>query len=233
MIRTTHMGTQDGLVGGPIHALLRKRWSPRSFSDRPVDPATLRSLFEAARWTPSSFNAQPWSFIVATHDDAEAFNRMLAVLMPQNAQWARNAPVLVLAIARKPLDESGRPNCYAFYDVGQAVAMLTVEATTRDLFAHQMGGFDAERAQELFALPPDFEPAAVIALGYLGEPDALPEPLRKFERAPRKRKPLEEFVFAGRWGDVAPLARGADSGGESKFQTSGGPGAPGDANLSL
>jgi nitroreductase len=205
------------VAGAPIHALLRTRWSPRAFSNGDVDHGTLRSLLEAARWAPSSFNAQPWSFIVATRDDTAAFERMLGVLMPQNVQWAKNAPVLILAVARKSLDASGRPNRYALYDVGQAVAHLTVEATARGLFAHQMGGFDAEKAREVFALPADYDAVALIALGYLGEADSLPESLQKSERAPRNRKPLAEFVFAGRWGEVAPLARGAET--DEQFET--------------
>jgi nitroreductase len=195
----------------PIHPILRARWSPRAFLNQAVAPETLRGVLEAARWAASSRNLQPWSFIVTVKDDAAAFNQMLSVLVPQNAQWAKNVPVLILAVAANTMPANGQPNRHALYDVGQAVAQLIVEATARGLVAHQMGGFDAEKAHEVFAIPADHEPVVVIALGYLGEDESLPEPLRKIERAPRARKPLEEIVFAGRWGNPAPLAQSAEA----------------------
>ncbi len=207
-------GTFKAMTGAkpadaPIHPILRARWSPRAFANRAVDPETLRGILEAARWASSSYNAQPWSFIVASKDDAAAFNPMISVLVPQNALWAKNAPVLILAVAANALSATGQPNRHAFYDVGQAVAQLIVEATARGLVAHQIGGFDAEKAHEVFGVPADHEPVVMIALGYPGEAESLPEPLRKIESAPRTRKPLEEMVFAEHWGNAAPLVRSA------------------------
>lgn len=182
----------------PIHELLKNRWSPKAYSSQPITKDTLLSLFEAARWSPSSSNLQPWSFIVATHNDMKAFDRLLCTLDEGNQVWAGKAPVLVLTISqrdRKP----GTPNRHAGYDLGQAVAHLTVQAGAYGLALRQMGGFDGERARRNFNLPDGFDPMTVLAIGYPGEPESLPEDLRERELAPRKRKPLEEFVFDGAW----------------------------------
>ena len=189
---SSSMETQAG-----IHELLARRWSPRTFSPRPVDPASLAQLFEAARWAPSSFNAQPWSFIVATREDAEGYNRLLSTLVDPNRQWAQHAPMLILAVAKLDYNHIARPNRHAFYDLGQAVAHLTFQATALDLTVHQMGGFNSGLARELFAIPAGYEPVAVLALGYQDGPS--PDP------AARTRKPLSEFVFAGSWGRAVAL----------------------------
>jgi len=189
----------------PIHDLIRLRWSPRAFSDRPVEPEKLRSLLEAARWAPSSYNEQPWAFLVATRDDPEGFARLLSVLVVGNITWAQHAPVLMLSVAKLNFEQNGKPNRHAFHDVGQATANLIVQATAMGLYAHQMAGFHVEKAREVFAIPEGWEPVAAIALGYPGDPDSLPAPLRDREFAPRTRKPLKEFVFAGRWGQTAPV----------------------------
>jgi nitroreductase len=186
-----------------IHPLLARRWSPRTFSARHVEPGELVRLFEAARWAPSSFNAQPWAFILATREDAEGYNRLLSTLADVNRQWAQQAPVLILAVAKLEFDHVARPNRHAFYDLGQAVANLTVEATSRDLYIHQMGGFDVHLARELFAIPAGFEPVAVLALGYLEGPSAPP--------GGRTRKPLADFVFSGGWARPARLALEAET----------------------
>jgi nitroreductase len=181
----------------PIHELLARRWSPRTFSARPVEAAKLARLFQAARWAPSSFNAQPWAFVLVTREDAVGHDRLLRTLAETNRLWAQGAPVLVLAVAQLDFDHNGRPNRHALYDLGQAVADLTVEATSLDLHIHQMAGFDARLARELFAIPTGFEPATVLALGYLG--GAAEPPVS------RTRKPLADFVFTGSWGRPAPL----------------------------
>ncbi len=190
----------------PIHDLLRRRWSPRAFSDRPVEPEKLCSLLEAARWAPSSYNEQPWAYLVATQDDPSEYARLLSVLAEGNVAWARRAPVLMLSLAKLNFERNGKPNRHAFHDVGLATANLVAQATAMGLVAHQMAGFSVEKARQLFSVPTGWEPVAAIALGYPGEADSLPESLRDRELAPRSRKPLEEFVFAGRWGRSAPLA---------------------------
>ena len=178
-----------------IHELLARRWSPKVFSPRPIEPAKLAQLFEAARWAPSSYNAQPWAFILATREDAEGYNRLLSTLVDVNRQWAQQAPVLILAVAKLNYDHVASANRHALYDLGQAVANLTVQATALDLHIHQMGGFDPHSARELFAIPSGYEPVAVLALGYQEAPPADP--------AARTRKPLADFVFSGRWGRPA------------------------------
>jgi nitroreductase len=187
----------------PVHELIRRRWSPRAFSSRPVEREKLLSVLEAARWAPSSFNGQPWSFLVATKDDRAEFERMLSCLVPQNQVWAKAAPVLMISVAKTHFEHNGKPNRHAWYDTGQAVAFLTLQATALDLGVHQMAGFSADKVRELYAIPETAEPASAIALGYVGDPNSLDEKLRERELAPGKRKPLKEFVFLGRWGHPA------------------------------
>lgn len=184
----------------PIDNLLQRRRSPRAFSEQPVEPEKLVSLFEAARWSPSSANEQPWNFIVATKDDHEINSRLFECLSERNRQWAHRAPVLVLVVARLHYGTTGTPNKHAWYDVGQSVAHLTVQATALGLSVHQMGGFNTEKARELFSIPDGFAPVIILAIGYADTPDALPHDLREREEAPRTRKPLESFVFTDVWG---------------------------------
>jgi nitroreductase len=189
----------------PVHDLIAERWSPRAFSDKPVAPDILQSLFEAARWAPSSSNEQPWAYIVATKDDAENFAKLVTVLVPFNATWAQHAPVLALAVAELSFAKNGAPNRNAQYDVGAATAWLTVEASSRGLFVHQMAGYDHDNARQVFVIPAGWEPIAAIAIGYPGDPDTLPQPLRDREVAPRTRKPISEFAMSGSWGKKAPF----------------------------
>ena len=188
-----------------LHELIRNRWSPRAFAEKLVPPEVLRSLFEAARWAPSSNNEQPWAYLVATKDNPENFAKMLGVLVEFNANWAKHAPVLALSVAHLKTQRDGKPNRVALHDVGSASAQLTFEANARGLQVHQMAGFDAEKARETFAIPPDWEPVAALAIGYPGDPESLPEKLRDRELAPRTRKPAGEFVMSGSWGHTAPF----------------------------
>ena len=187
----------------PVHELIRNRWSPRAFAEKPIAPDVLRSLFEAARWAPSSNNEQPWAYLVATRDDAD-FAKMLGVLVEFNAGWAKNAPVLALSVAHLKTQQ-GKPNGVALHDVGSATAQLTFEANSRGLLVHQMAGFDAEKARQAFAIPADWQPVAAMALGYPGDPASLSEKLRERELAPRSRKPVSDFVMSGTWGHTAPF----------------------------
>lgn len=183
----------------PILDLIAQRWSTRAFAAKPVAHETLMTLFEAARWSPSSFNEQPWRFIVATKEDGDAYGKMLACLNDSNQEWAKLAPVLMIAVAKTIFTQSGRPNRHAWYDVGQALAILTVQATALDLYVHQMAGFSAEKARETYRIPEGYEPTTAVAIGYKGDPTPLPEKRQAQEQAPRQRKPLSEIVFAGEW----------------------------------
>jgi len=189
----------------PIIELLKRRWSPRAFSDQMVEPEKLLSLFEAARWAPSSFNEQPWYFVMATKQNPPEHARLLSCLVERNQQWARRAPVLMVSVAKLNFDQTGKPNRHAFYDVGMAVGNLMTQATALDLFVHQMAGFSPEKVAELYHIPDEFEPVAAMAIGYGGSLEDLPESFRERELAPRSRKPISSFVFAGQWGQPAAL----------------------------
>jgi nitroreductase len=205
---TSHTGFNDSNIEipprldtrAPIHELLASRRSPRAYSERAVEPEKLLSVFEAARWSPSSANEQPWRFFVATKDDTRTFSALASSLKPGNRHWAERAPVLVLALAQTTYSKNGSPNHHALYDLGQSVAFLTVEATARGLSVHQMGGFDRENVRESLSIPAGFEPVVMFALGYAADPAILPEELQKREQAPRSRKSLNELVFTEAWG---------------------------------
>ena len=192
----------------PIHELLRERWSPRAFADRMVEPEELRSLLEAARWAPSSFNEQPWSFIVATKQHPGEYERLLSCLVEGNVRWAQHAPVLMLSVAKLAFERNQKPNRHAFHDVGLAVENLVIHGMALGLFVHQMAGFHADRAREVYGIPESHEPVAAMAIGYPDDPGRLPDDLRERELAPRTRRPLESFVFSGQWGQPSPLVHG-------------------------
>jgi nitroreductase len=189
----------------PIHELIAKRWSPYSFDDRTVSDADLRSLFEAARWAPSSYNEQPWNYIVATKQMPEEFAQLLSCLVDGNQVWAGYAPVLALGIARLRFARNDKPNRAAIHDLGLAAENLVMEATARGLVVHQMIGILPDRAREIYEIPEGYEPMTGFAIGYLGDPGRLPERLKDRDLAPRTRKPLREFVFSGKWGTASDL----------------------------
>lgn len=184
----------------PLHDLIARRWSPRAFQSKAVSAEDLGSLFEAARWAPSCFNAQPWRFVIATSDDAEAHQRLADCLVPANQVWAAKAPVLGLSIAQSNFEFNGKPNAHARHDVGLAMGQLALQAEALGLVVHQMGGFVAETAVESLAIPEGYEPVAAFAIGYPGEASDLPDELAERERAPRERKGLGELFFDGRFG---------------------------------
>lgn len=188
-----------------IHPLLRGRRSPRAFSPQPVPAEHLLSLLEAARWSPSAVNEQPWAFIVVQREDTAAFDRAVSTLAEGNKVWAQHAPLLIFALARLTRERDGQPNSVALYDLGQAVAHLSVQAAALGLWVHQMGGFSADRARELFAIPENYAPVVAIAVGELGDVESLPANLRDRELAPRTRKPLSSMVFGEHWGETLPI----------------------------
>lgn len=189
----------------PIHEVLRARWSPRAFAAKPVEAEKLQSVLEAARWSASGGNMQPWAFLIARKDqEPTSFSQMVSCLSEGNVPWASQAPVLGIAVAslfRRP-DVRNR---HAFHDVGMALQSLAIQATALNLYAHFMGGFSPDKARELFAIPEDHEAATMFALGYLGDPETLAERQRDSEVAARTRRPLTEFVFGERWGVTSLL----------------------------
>lgn len=178
----------------PVHSLIRQRWSPRSFTGEPVRAEVLEQLFEAASWAPSAFNEQPWSYLYAHREDKAAFGQMLDCLFEGNRSWAANAGVLILSLAAPNLSANGKPNRHYMHDTGAANNSLLLEATANGLYGHMMGGFDANATISAFRLPETVEPVCFIALGHLGRPEQLPEPLRSREEAARSRKPVLAFT---------------------------------------
>jgi nitroreductase len=189
----------------PIQDILARRWSPYAFQDRPVPDADLRSLFEAARWAASSFNEQPWTYLVATRENPKQFQELLSCLVEFNQVWAKAAPVLALGVVRLNFARNSKVNRAAVHDLGLAAGNLLIEATARGLWVHQMLGILPDKARQTFEIPDGYEAWTGLAIGYRGDPAILPEALQERERAPRQRKPLEQFVFSEKWGEVSPL----------------------------
>ncbi|WP_193597270.1 nitroreductase family protein [Microbacterium sp. YJN-G] len=178
----------------PVLDVLAERWSPRAFDPAtPIDEAKFASALEAARWAPSSGNSQPWRFIVARRGSA-LHHGIHSALMGFNQAWAGDAAVLLVAVAETATDE-GTPIHHAAYDLGQAVAHLSVQAHHDGLVVHQMGGFVAQRIREIAGLDERFAPMTVLAIGELGDPASLPEPLQQREVAPRVRRPIDATVL--------------------------------------
>ena len=189
----------------PIHDLLRKRWSPRAFANRPVEREKLLSLLEAARWAPSSFNEQPWAFILATHEQPAEYARVLSCLIEFNQGWAKAAPVLLLGVAHLFFERNQQPNRHGPYDLGAAAANLTMQATAEGLVVHQMAGILPDKARAEFHIPDGWDAMTGIAIGYPGDVNSLPDELRKRETSPRTRKALSSFVFTGNWATPSPI----------------------------
>jgi nitroreductase len=187
-----------------IHPLLAARWSPRAFSSRKIPVGKIQRLFEAARWAPSSSNDQEWRFIIGFKDD-ETHKKIFDTLVEFNQLWAGEAYMLVLICGQTISKKTGKPSPVFSYDVGQAVALLSVQATNEDLFVHQMGGFSRDKARELLELPTEVEPIAVMAIGYPGNASKLHPNLRAGEKSERVRNNFNTFVFTKKYGEPTSL----------------------------
>lgn len=183
-----------------IHELLSRRWSPRAFAERALEPGEVARLFEAARWAPSSYNEQPWAFLVACREDEDTFHRALKGLVDVNQVWAQSASLLAFGLARPRFVKGDRPNRHAFYDLGGAVAQLTVQATAMGLFVHQLAGIDPDKVRADHGVPADWEVVVGLAVGRYGDPERLPEVFAERETAPRQRKQLGDILHEGAWG---------------------------------
>lgn len=199
------MSEKRALTNYPIHKFLAERWSPYAFQDRPVSQDDLRSLFEAARWSASSYNEQPWSYFVATKENPDHFQQLLSCLVEANQIWAKDAPVLALGITSLKFTRNNEDNRAAIHDLGLASGNLVLEATARGICVHQMTGILPDKARELFDIPQGFEAWTAMAIGYQGDPMTLPDALKERDLMPRQRKPLNQFVFSGKWGNPSPL----------------------------
>jgi len=197
---------KDAIRTYPINDLAKIRWSPRAFLDKPVEHDKLISLFEAARWSASGGNEQPWRFMIGLKPDA-TWQKIFSALDRGNKLWNKNVPVLVLSIGNKISSYDGTISPFFKYDVGQSVAHLSLEAMHQGLHVHQMGGFSPDKCRELFEIPESFEALTVIAVGYRGDPETLPEKLKQREVQPRTRKMLGEIVFSGKFGETTPFIK--------------------------
>lgn len=204
-IQKAIMTIKNAATDYPILKLLAERWSPYGFEDRPVSDADLRSLFEAVRWAASSYNEQPWNYLVATRENSQEFGRLLSCLVEANQAWAKAAPVLVLGVVSLRFAKNKQDNRAAVHDLGLAAGNLVVEATARGLAVHQMIGILPEKAREVYQIPEHFEAWTAMAIGYRAEPSKLPDALKERDLTPRQRKHLSKFVFTGQWGQPSPL----------------------------
>lgn len=179
----------------PVANIISQRKSTRSFSSKVIEQEKMKSLFEAVRWAPSSSNEQPWVYIYATDEQPELKEKMISTLSSGNQAWAKQAPLLVFSLARKTFLRNGNVNAYALYDLGCANAFLALQAVDLGLQIRQMAGYDRLKAAELLNIPSEMEPGVFIAIGYPGNPEDLPEPVRLKENAPRERNLQETFVL--------------------------------------
>jgi len=186
--------TNNAHTDYPISELITRRWSARAFSTKPVEKSKLLSVLEAARWAPSSRNEQPWRYIVFTNDNPEMLRKAQSVLKEIN-DYAKRAPILMCAITRKTYSEDGKPNRLHFHDLGAANENMFLESFNQGLIMHEMGGFDVQKAREVFNIPESYEVGIMIAIGYQDTHDVLPSRFREKAFSPRIRKPLSEIVF--------------------------------------
>jgi len=180
-----------------VNELIKKRWSPRSFSDQTIPEEILFSLFEAASWAASSRNEQPWRFICGIKGNGENYDKIFSTLAEGNQKWAETAPVLVIGCAKTHFDLNNKPNFHAFHDLGQALANLFIQAISYNIYTHPMGGFDKDLTKEIFNISEAYEPVVAIAIGYLGLSENLPDDLKESEEKPRTRNDLGKILFLG------------------------------------
>lgn len=191
----------------PIHEVLAKRWSPRAYDvNRGVSREQLAALLEAARWAPSCNGDEPYRYLVFDRKrDPEGWQKAFDCLSENNRKWVKNVPVLLLSCAGSIFEHNGKPNRYGPHDTGAASVCMALQGAAMGLAVHQMGGYDAQKARAAFAIPDEYTPMAMIAVGYQASPDVLDEETRAKELKPRSRKPLETHFFEGGWGKGVKL----------------------------
>jgi len=179
----------------PINPLILNRWSPRSMTGEELGDDVIMSLFEAARWAPSSFNNQPWRFIYAKRN-TEHWDRLFNLLTDGNKIWTKNAALLVVVVSRKNFEYNEKPARTHQFDAGSAWENLAIEASSRGIVAHGMQGFDYENSRVILGIPDDYEVMAMIAIGKRGLRQNLPPELQEKEKL-NDRKPLKEIIMEG------------------------------------
>jgi len=187
------LAVKPAVTKNNVQQLLRKRWSARSFSDRPIATEMLAQLFEAASWAPSSMNEQPWRYAYALKG-SESYEALLHCLQPGNAHWAKNAAVLIMSTADTRFQAFPDSNRHALHDTGAANALLLLEAAANEIYGHEIGGYKREETRALLDLPEFMEDVCFIVLGYLDDAEKLDEPFRSRELSPRSRKDVAEFT---------------------------------------
>jgi len=190
-----------------IHDIIANRKSIRAFNSEDIDDEKLLSLFEAASLAPSSMNEQPWRFIFADKNDSSSFEKILSTLADANRVWAKNASLFIVVLSKKKFDRNGKANKHYFYDAASAVANLTFQANSLEIYVHQMGGFDSVKVQEIFQVPEQFEPVVILAVGGKSDVNNLPEPYKEKENLPQKRLALSEILFGDNFGEPHPLLK--------------------------
>lgn len=184
-----------------VREVIKERWSPRAFAGKAISTSDLRLILESASKAPSAFNEQPWRYIIGNKSD-ESYEKIMSALVEFNQSWAKTAPVLLVGVESKKYQRNQKPNAHSRHDLGQASAYLSLQAMELGIYSHQMAGFDADKIRELFEIPEDFEAVTVIALGYLGDVNQLPEDLQESESKRSGRKDLKEIVFGENWSEA-------------------------------
>ena len=186
----------------PIHDLLARRWSPRAFDpNRPVSRDQLRTLLEAGRWAPSCNGDEPWRYLIWDKGrDPAGWQKAFECLSENNKKWVKNVPLLMLSCAGSTFEATGKPNRWTQHDTGAASVSMALQAVAMGLIIHQMGGWDVEKARAAFAIPPEYTPMAMIAVGYQASPDILDDETKAKELRPRARKSVAERFYEGGWG---------------------------------
>ena len=184
----------------PIHELIQNRWSPYRFTDQAVSNEDLLSLFEAARWAPSSYNEQPWRYILATKRQPEEFKKILSCLLEGNQVWARHAYALVLASASLTHERNGKDNQAALYDLGASVAYLSLEAVSRGISVHQIIGINPDIARDIYKIPSDYRTLTAFAIGIVGAGDKETNDMyAERDNTARARNDISKFVYMAEW----------------------------------
>lgn len=178
----------------PVIDIIKNRWSPRSFSPKIINEESMQTILEAATWSFSSMNEQPWRFVVA-HKGTDLFNSFHDTLFPGNQPWNKNAAAFILSLKKKNVGNTDKPNSIALHDVGAANMLLTLQANSMGIYTHLMGGFAKDKAAEILKLDETLEPVVLIALGYPDDAEKLDEPFKSREIEPRKRIAVDELIL--------------------------------------
>jgi len=182
-----------------INKNIKLRWSPRSFADKTPDKESLKRMLKAASWAASSYNEQPWRFILGIKGEGNTYDKIFETLVEFNQTWAKNAPVVMIIAAKEKFSHNDAENKHHMYDCGAAMANFCIQAVEEDLCVHQMAGFSPDKAREMLNIPEGFRAITAAAIGYVGSPDELPEDYRESEVAERERKSLDDIAFLGEW----------------------------------